>query len=172
MSAVAATPIRAARLDLLPLVVEHAAEMAAVLSDPALYTFTGGAPPTAGVLRSRYQRWSAGPADPAVSWCNWVIRLRAEECLAGTVQATVSGPASARAAEMAWVVGTRWQGRGIAAEAARALIGWLGTLPVRTVVAHIHPANYASAGVARATGLSPTGHWQDREVRWRLCITP
>ena len=172
MSAVAATPIRAGRLDLLPLLVEHAAEMAVVLSDPALYTFTGGAPPTEGVLRSRYQRWAAGSADPAVSWCNWVIWLRAEECLAGMVQATMSGPVGALAAEIAWVVGTRWQGRGIGAEAARGLIGWLGELPVRTVVAHIHPANHASAGVARAAGLSPTGHWQDRELRWRLSLTP
>ena len=42
--------ISTARLDLLPLRVEHAAEMAEVLADPALHTFTGGtwpqAPPT------------------------------------------------------------------------------------------------------------------------------
>ncbi|WP_223165332.1 GNAT family N-acetyltransferase [Lentzea indica] len=33
------------RLDLLPLRVEHAQEMSAVLADPALHTFTGGTPP-------------------------------------------------------------------------------------------------------------------------------
>ncbi|HUY46827.1 MAG TPA: hypothetical protein VMV92_14000 [Streptosporangiaceae bacterium] len=68
MTAAVAAPIRTARLDLLPLRVEHAAEMAGVLADPGLYTFIGGVPPPMAVLRPRYQRWAAGPADPAVSW--------------------------------------------------------------------------------------------------------
>ena len=42
------------------------------------------------------------------------LRQRAEDCLTGTVQATVSDGT----AEIAWVVGTPWQGRGIAKEAA------------------------------------------------------
>ncbi|MEV5383549.1 hypothetical protein [Streptomyces sp. NPDC052721] len=70
--------------------VEHAGEMAAVLSDPALRTFIGGTPDTPQALRSRYQRMTAGSPDPAVSWLNWMIRLRAEACLTGTVRATVS----------------------------------------------------------------------------------
>jgi len=48
------------------------------------------------------------------------------------------------------VVGTRWQGQGIATEAARALISWLGTQSVNTVIAHIHPRHQASA-VSRAS---------------------
>jgi hypothetical protein len=39
------------RLDLLPLSVGHAGEMASVLDDPALHTFTGGSPSTAEELR-------------------------------------------------------------------------------------------------------------------------
>lgn len=93
------------RLDLLPLRVEHAEEMATVLSDPALHAFIGGEPDTPAALRSRYERMVAGSPDPAVIWLNWVIRLRAERRLTGTVQATVSG----KIAEIAWVVGTRWQ---------------------------------------------------------------
>jgi RimJ/RimL family protein N-acetyltransferase len=170
MALVTAQLIRTARLDLRPLRVAHAAEMAGVLADPALYTFTGGAPPTAAELRSRYQRWVAGSPDSGVSWCNWVIRVRAGRQPAGTVQATVTGPAGARAAEIAWVVGTAWQGRGIGTEAARGLVGWLGQQPVRTVIAHIQPGHHASAAVARAAGLTPTSHWQDGEVRWQLKI--
>jgi hypothetical protein len=64
--------------------------MAVVLSDPSLHAFIGGAPATPPALRSRYRRMVAGPADSAVSWCNWVIRLRDEGCLVGTVQATIS----------------------------------------------------------------------------------
>jgi len=156
------TIIETARLDLLPLRVDHAEEMAAVLSDPALHTFIGGAPDTPEDLRSRYQRMVAGSPDPAVTWHNWVIRLRAEACLTGTVQATVSGAT----AEIAWVVGIPWQGRGIATEAARGLVAWLGEQPVDTVIAHIHPDHHASAAVATACGLAPTDEWQDGEIRW------
>ncbi|MFE2969396.1 GNAT family N-acetyltransferase [Streptomyces sp. NPDC059340] len=157
--------LRTDRLDLLPLRVEHAGEMAEGLSDPALHTFIGGTPATPEALRSRYERLVAGSPDPAVLWCNWVLRLREEGCLVGTVQATVTG----EVAEIAWVVGTPWQGRGFAGEAARELVGRLGEEPgVRTVVAHVHPDHRASAAVAAAAGLGPTDRYQDGEVRWEL----
>ncbi|GAB2573708.1 GNAT family N-acetyltransferase [Streptomyces capparidis] len=156
-------PIPTGRLTLLPLRPGHAREMTAVLADPDLYVFTGGAPPTEDFLRARYERWDAGSGDPATAWLNWVIHLREEDRLAGTVQATVTP----EAAEVAWVVGAPWQGRGIAKEAARALVAWLGAQGVRTVVAHIRPDHLASSAVAAAAGLSPTGEHQDGEVRWR-----
>ncbi|MFJ3617940.1 GNAT family N-acetyltransferase [Streptomyces iakyrus] len=170
MSALAASGIGTRRLDLLPLRVEHAEEMAAVLSDPALHTFIGGTPDTPQALRSRYRRITAGSPDPAVSWLNWVIRLRADSCLTGTVQATVSPSGHGTIAEVAWVVGVPWQGRGIAAEAARGLVGWLGRQPVDAVVAHIHPEHQASAAVATAAGLTPTDEWHDGERRWHLAV--
>ncbi|MFD8479775.1 GNAT family N-acetyltransferase [Kitasatospora sp. NPDC059673] len=160
--------IRTDRLDLLPLRVEHAEEMAAVLTDPGLYAFIGGAPDTAQALRARYERWVAGSPDPEESWCNWVIRLRDEACLVGTVQATVTTDGCGAVAEIAWVVGTPWQRRGIAAEAARGLVARLRQLSVHTVVAHIHPEHAASAAVATAAGLAPTDQWEDGEVRWQL----
>ncbi|MFE0100718.1 GNAT family N-acetyltransferase [Streptomyces sp. NPDC059009] len=92
--------------------------------------------------------------------------------LVGTVQATV-GPAAhlglgpGTVAEIAWVVGTDWQGRGIASEAARSLVDWLDHQGVPLVVAYIHPDHAASAAVARAAGLTPTDDWQDDEVCWR-----
>ncbi|MET9901798.1 GNAT family N-acetyltransferase [Streptomyces sp. NPDC006446] len=155
------------RLDLVPLRVEHAEEMAEVLSDPALHTFIGGEPSTPQALRSRYERLVAGSPDPTVLWCNWVLRERTGGFLVGTVQATVSGDV----AEIAWVVGTPWQGRGYAVEAARSLVRHVThAFPVRTVVAHVHPAHHASAAVAAAAGLSPTGTVQDGEVRWELTV--
>lgn len=169
MPTVHAQEISTARLDLVPLRVEHADEMAVVLSDPALHTFIGGSPDDPRALRARYRRMTAGSPDPAVSWCNWVLRLRDEGCLAGTVQATVV-PADAGGelvAEIAWVVGTPWQGRGIAVEAARGLVGWLAAQPaVREVIAHVHPDHRASAAVATAAGLAPTDEWHDGEVKW------
>ncbi|WP_448317235.1 GNAT family N-acetyltransferase [Streptomyces sp. CO7] len=161
-----AETIATERLELLPLRVEHAEEMAAVLGDPALHAFIGGEPETPQGLRSRYRRLVAGSSDPAVGWLNWVIRLRAASCLTGTVQATVHFDGPDTVAEVAWVVGTPWQGRGIAGEAARALVDRLGQQGVRTVVAHIHPAHTASAAVATAAGLEATDEWHDGEIRW------
>jgi RimJ/RimL family protein N-acetyltransferase len=173
------------RLELLPLRLEHAAELAAALSDPALHTFIGGAPATPDELRSRCLRLIAGSPDPAVHWWNWVLRLREDGCLVGTVQATVSASSHDSAshdsashgsaddgavAEVAWVVGTPWQGRGIATEAAGGLIAWLGRRPVRAVIAHVHPEHRASAAVAAAVGLLRTDRWHDGEVEWRLEI--
>ncbi|MEV6837156.1 GNAT family N-acetyltransferase [Streptomyces sp. NPDC051133] len=163
-------PIHTARLTLLPLRGEHADEMAEVLSDPGLHTFIGGAPESAEALRARYDRWAAGSPDPAQAWCNWVIRLRDPACPTGTLQATITADDRGATAEIAWVVGTPWQRRGIATEAARGLVAWLRGHPVHTVVAHIHPDHEASAAVATASGLSPTDEWHDGEARWQLTI--
>lgn len=65
MSVFASLPIGTARLDLLPLLVDHAEEMAAVLSDPALHRYIGGAPDTAQALASRYRRMTAGSPSSA-----------------------------------------------------------------------------------------------------------
>lgn len=160
-------PFATARLDALPLRVAYADEMAAVLADPALHTYTGGVPESVDGLRARYERQTAGSPDPAELWWNWVLRVRDEDRLAGYVQATVD-TAGARA-EIAWVIGTGWQGRGYAKEAAVGLVERLRAGgAVRTVVAHIHPDHTASAAVAAAAGLARTGEWEDGEERWRL----
>lgn len=175
--------IRTARLTLLPLGAEHADELVGVLGDPALHTFIGGRPETLDELRVRYARWAAGSPDPEVRWSNWVIRFDVAERLVGTVQATVTGTRTGVAgadapgkvagtrAEVAWVVGTGWQGRGFATEAALGLMGWLREEGVRTVVAHVHPDNVASARVARALGLRATGQKQDDEDEWLYTVS-
>jgi RimJ/RimL family protein N-acetyltransferase len=154
--------IRTARLELLPLRVEHAEEMAVVLADPALHTFIGGTPSTVDRLRIRYRHLVVGSPDPAITWLNWVISLDGR--LTGTVQATL-GPGPT--AEIAWMVGTAWQGRGIAKEAARGLVEWLGRQSIRAVVAHVHPDHHASIAVAEAAGLVATDEWQDGERQFR-----
>lgn len=154
--------IEAPRLVLLPLRVEHADEMAVALSDPALHTFIGGTPMTAYELRARYERLVAGPPG----WRNWVIRLREDDSLVGYVQATIDE----RSAEVAWVIGTPWQGRGLAGEAAKALVGWIAEQEIDTIVAHIHPDHAASAAVAASAGLHPTDQWQSGEVRWEARV--
>ena len=168
-------PIGTSRLVLVPIEPGHADEMADVLADPALYAFTGGRPLTPAELRDRYERLAAGSPDPLVTWGNWVIKVRATGGLAGYVQATITGAdgtGNGLVAEVAWVVGPAWQGQGLAIEAARALVGWLGRQGAGEVIAHIHPGHHASAAVAAAAGLSPAGDWHDGERCWRRVMTP
>ncbi|MDJ1131441.1 GNAT family N-acetyltransferase [Streptomyces iconiensis] len=172
MIPIGAETLHTDRLTLLPLLVEHASAMAEVLDDPDLHTFTGGTPASPEALRTRYVRLVAGSPHPSVRWCNWVIRLRASAQLTGTVQATVTETFEGYEAEVAWVVGTPWQARGIATEAARALVTWLEHAPIHRVVAHIHPRHHASAAVATAAGLTPTQRHHDGETRWERTLNP
>ncbi|MER8043437.1 GNAT family N-acetyltransferase [Streptomyces sp. NPDC094032] len=159
---VTVVPLLTARLDLEPLRLDHAPEMASALADPALHVFIGGSPLPEPELRARYARMLAGPAEPGTAWCNWVLRLRATGVAVGTVQATVTGAA----AEIAWVTGTAWQGLGLAKEAAAALAAWLRGLGIPVLLAHVHPDHHASAAVATAAGLAPTESFEDGERRW------
>lgn len=160
-------PLGDDRLRLEPLRVDHADEMVAVLADAGLHTFTGGSPPTLAQLRARYTRQVAGPDDRAQEWQNWVVRLGDDGPAVGYVQATI-GPAPG-VAELAWVVGTSWQGRGIARAAAGLVLEHLLVSgDVTRVLARIHPEHVASQRVAAFLGLAPTDRVVDGEVEWAL----
>ncbi|MGZ8578746.1 MAG: GNAT family N-acetyltransferase [Actinomycetota bacterium] len=162
------SPIPTERLELSPLRVDDAEEMAVVLGDDRLHTFTAGGPATATELRERYERLVAGPADPDVQWMNWVVRLREDGVAVGTVQATVASRGDRRSALVAWVIGVPWQGRGFGSEAATALVEWLRGSGVGDVAAHVHPGHRASEVVATRAGLRPTPEVADGERAWRL----
>jgi beta-N-acetylhexosaminidase len=158
------------RLVLTVLAVDDADEMVAVLGDAALYEFIGGGPLSLAALRDRYRHFLAGPEIPGEIWLNWVVRTECDRAAVGTVQATVSSVRGRRAAELAWVTGVRWQGRGFATEAVRALVEWLHAHGVDDLSAHISPRHHASAAVARRAGLQPTGEAHDVEVLWRTPV--
>lgn len=155
-----ATPFHTARLAVLPLRVEHAVEMAKVLADPNLYAFTGGGPPTVESLENRYSGQLSGPGRDDEHWLNWVVQYDGQ--LVGYVQSTVTGST----AEIAWVVGTDWQGRGYAKEAALGLVAWLDEQGVERIIAHVHPDHAASAAVTTAAGLTRTDELDDGEYLW------
>jgi RimJ/RimL family protein N-acetyltransferase len=157
---VIASTLHTARLAMLPLRVEYAGEMAKVLADPNLYTFIGGEPPTLEGLENRYRRQLAGPGRDDEHWLNWVLQY--DDQLIGYVQATVTGST----AEIAWVIGTGWQGRGYAKEAALGLVTWLDEQGVERIIAHVHPDHAASAAVTKAAGLSRTDQLDDGEYLW------
>jgi RimJ/RimL family protein N-acetyltransferase len=161
----ARTVIETERLRLEPLRSSDADEMFPVLDDPALHTFTGGSPLSREALEERYERLELGRSvDGAEVWGNWIVRVREGEHAVGFVQATLRGSD----AELAWVIGTHWQGRGYASESATALADWLRASGIRALTAHIHPEHAASARVARRVGLLPAGEVDDEgELIWR-----
>jgi RimJ/RimL family protein N-acetyltransferase len=95
------------------------------------------------------------------------VRRRADAAAVGTVQATLTEHAGGWAAEVAWVVGVPWQGRGYATEATRGLVGWLLEAGAGEIVAHVHPGHAASARVAAAAGLVATDEEVGGERVWR-----
>lgn len=147
-----------------PLRVEDAAAMVDVLASPELYRHIGGEPPTEEELSTRYARQTTGfSPDGSQQWLNWVV-LDGRGAPVGYVQA--SRPLDGARAEIAWVIGAAWQGRGYATRAVVLMVQELAGLGVDEVVADIHPANTASEGVARRVGMVPTDEIIDGETRW------
>ncbi|MER7505331.1 GNAT family N-acetyltransferase [Nonomuraea pusilla] len=91
----------------------------------------------------------------------------------GPVSAEVAVPVAGQVdrgawrAEVAWVVGVAWQGRGYASEAAVALAGWLRDRGVGLLQAHVHPDHEASMKVAARAGLRATEVVEDGERLWQ-----
>ncbi len=165
------------RIQLEPLQVAHAQEMAPLLDDAELHVFTGGEPASLVELRKRYRRQIVGRSpDGSQRWFNWVVRRREDRHAIGTVQATVAEESGHLTAEVAWVVVTAYQGHGYAREAAKVMVAWLRRHGTGTVVAHVHAQHEASAAVARSLALAPTTIVIDGEIRWQsrseLCKHP
>ena len=139
--------------------------MAAVLADPELYRYTGGEPPSVEGLERQYAVQTRGhSSDGSELWLNRIVVVGPEEQAVGYVQATV--PLDGSPAEIAWVVGAPWQGRGYAARAAALLIEELRQKGASRALAHLHPAPEASQRTARHLGMEPTDTVVDGEVRW------
>jgi len=159
-------PMEGPRVLLDPLAVSHAEEMLPLLGDATLYQFIGGNPPTLSELRALYeQQVVKNSPDGSQLWLNWIIRVSDNEPV-GSVQATVYERGVSVVAEVAWVIGTAYQGNGYAREAATVMVVWLRSQGVTDIVANIHPDHQASAAVARSIGLVPGPAPPVGEVRW------
>jgi RimJ/RimL family protein N-acetyltransferase len=113
------------RLELVPVVADHAEELTEVFGDERLYRFLGSHPATTEELRDQFARLAADRlADQeGIAQRNWTVCHRGDGRAVGMVQAAFSD--QGRAAEIAWAVSVAWQSQGIASEAARAVVGWL-----------------------------------------------
>jgi RimJ/RimL family protein N-acetyltransferase len=125
--------VEAARVTLEPQTAEHAAEMFAVLSDPAIYTYENSPPPSVEWLRTRFEKLETRrSADGTELWLNWVVRLESEP-LIGYVQATVFPNGKAA---IAYEFSSAYWGRGLACEAAEALM--------RELAEHYHVTHFTA----------------------------
>jgi RimJ/RimL family protein N-acetyltransferase len=155
-------------LMLAPLRVADAQDMFDVLNDARLNAYIGGEPPhSVDELRTRYERLVSGSGRPHEVWMNWIVRRRCDGAAIGTVQATITKKDELRA-EVAWIIGVPWQGRGYASEAAAVAIRWLRQQGILRVHAYIHPDHRASMAVARHLGMQPAAVRHDGETRWDL----
>lgn len=136
-----------------PQTAEHAAEMFAVLSDPAIYAHENSPPPSADWLRTRFERLATRrSADGTELWLNWVVRLRSSQ-LIGYVQATVFPNAKAA---IAYEFSSAYWGQGLAREAVEALIRELaGYYHVTHLAAVAKSANQRSLRLLDRLGFAP-----------------
>lgn len=153
MSGIAAErTIAADGLTLEPQVAAHAAEMFAVLGDPALYEYENEPPASLEWLRQRFLRLeSRQSTDGRQQWLNWVIRLPTKE-LIGYVQATVY--ADGRAA-IAYVLGSAHWGRGLARRAVEAMVEELAArYQVHSLSAVLKRDNFRSMRLLERLGFA------------------
>ncbi|MEO5699024.1 MAG: GNAT family N-acetyltransferase [Casimicrobiaceae bacterium] len=147
--------IDAGELFLEPQVAAHADAMYPLLCDPLLYGFEGAPPVSIDALRERFTRLeSRRSADGEELWLNWAVRLNTGE-IAGYVQATVRTDGSAL---VAYVLGSRYWGRGIARRAVTAMLGELArSYGVLRVVAILKAANAPSRRLLEKLGFVSVG---------------
>ncbi len=145
-------PIVSSGLRLEPLVAAHAEEMLEPLSDPAIYNYIPGQPPSSvAMLRERYIQLERGrSADGRQQWLNWIVRLNSGEC-AGFVQATIY---PALTGDFAFVFGPGYWGQGVAFEACQAAMPYLvREIGVIALFATVDPRNARSIRLLMRLGF-------------------
>jgi [ribosomal protein S5]-alanine N-acetyltransferase len=152
-------------LTLEPQTAAHAAEMFAVLSDPAIYEHENSPPQSLEWLRARFAKLeSRRSADGQEQWLNWVIRVASGE-LIGYVQATVGAD---RRAAIAYELASRWWGRGLAREALEGMMAELvAHHGVHGFTAVLKRGNLRSLRLLERLGFTPAAHADEPD---ELCM--
>jgi RimJ/RimL family protein N-acetyltransferase len=145
--------LRTDDLILEPQTVGHAEAMYRVLRDPAIYEFENEPPCSLDWLRDRF-RFLESRFSPEGDehWLNWIIRLPGG-MLAGYVQASVRIDGNA---DIAYVLGSEYWGKGYARRAVEAMIAELhGRYGVHTLRAVFKTANFRSRRLLQRLSFEP-----------------
>jgi RimJ/RimL family protein N-acetyltransferase len=111
-------------------------------------------PTRAGVLSVQLARMEADP--DRLDWMFRLLVLREEPVAVG--HAGFHGlPEKIGRAEIGYTVFEPWRGRGLATEAAAALVGWAGEQGQREAYLSIAPTNTYSIAIARRLGFKQVG---------------
>jgi RimJ/RimL family protein N-acetyltransferase len=151
--------IEVGSLRLEPQTAQHAAEMFAVLADPAIYEYENEPPASVEWLRERFSRLETRTSsDGRERWLNWVIRIPSSE-LIGYVQATIYPGGRAN---IAYVLSSAYWGQGYARQATEAMIAELaGHYGVRDICAVLKDRNVRSVRMLERLGFAPAPPEQD-----------
>jgi [ribosomal protein S5]-alanine N-acetyltransferase len=154
-----------------PLTADHADALFPVLRDVHLWRFTEQVPPkTLAGLRERYQRLeSRRSPDGQELWLNWALERREDDRPVGLVQATV--PILHSYADIAYVLGRAFWGRGLAIGAVDAMLDFLRVeLHVRTARASVDSRNLPSVRLLERLGFriedatDPSSVWLNKSL--------
>lgn len=144
---------RTARLAIEVLSQEHVDGLFAALDDDRVGRYIGGPDvTTVDALRARIELLAAGaPAESGETWLNWAVRLAdAERPVIGRIEATLHDGI----AEIAYVFGPAWWGRGYATEATTWLVDVLAARhDVASLWATVDPANTSSTRLLERLGF-------------------
>jgi len=158
--------IEAVNLRLEPQAAQHADEMFAVLSDPAIYEYENEPPPSVEWLRERFSKLETRKSsDGREQWLNWVIRIPSSE-LIGYVQATVYAGGRAH---IAYVLCSAYWGQGHARRATEAMIAELARhYGVRDLFAVLKDRNVRSARLLERLGFARASPEHDDALQLEL----
>ncbi len=150
-----------------PLREAHAVSLFPLLCDAELWAYTDDEPPESiSALAERYRRLeSRRSPDGLQRWLNWAIVT--PEGVAGFVQATVADDV----AEIAYVVGARFQSRGIARESVATMLEILRRdFGVATYRATVDARNIPSVRLLVRLRFSLVGTNDDRNMRYERAV--
>lgn len=134
--------------------LEHAADLFQALRDERVGRYIGGPDVTTlEALQDRITRLGAGPPDDRDElWLNFAVIFAGD--VIGRIEATLHGGV----AEIAYVFGPAWWGRGYATEAVSWLLSHLAGRSVSVVWTAVAPGNAASVRLLERLGFAPTRH--------------
>lgn len=143
------------RLTLGPHRVDDHADMVETWRDPVVVRHFGGVPSTVEEVWARLLRY--GGLWPLVGYGYWAVRETATGRFVGEVGLAEFrrdlDPSVVGTPEAGWVLASWAHGRGLAAEATRAMLGWCDTaLAAPRTVCLIDPANAPSLALAARLG--------------------
>ena len=136
-------------------------DLLAVFGDArALRYWSHGPLPDLAAARTYYDGMVSGLAERRLF--QWAVTLPADDRLVGTVT-LVNWDRANRRAEIGFIVRPSHQGRGLAADAVRAVLAWaFGPMGLHRVEADVEPPNAASLALLERLGFRREGLFRER----------